>query len=201
MISRMVARGYDPDFAQRCFNQIKGFGEYGFRKAMRRALRIWSTFRPGSNAIIRRCSAAPSSMPSRWAFMHRRSWCAMRVSTASRCAPSISIIPIGIARWSRRRDPDRPAVRLGMRQVDGLREDEAVKIAARLDHTCVLSETRWRFRLQKAGFQAGRVSSMAHDIMQRAGVSRAALEKLAAADAFRSTGRDRRQALVGRARS
>jgi error-prone DNA polymerase len=30
MVSRMVARGYDPEFAQRCFNQIKGFGEYGF---------------------------------------------------------------------------------------------------------------------------------------------------------------------------
>ncbi len=30
MVSRMVARGYDQDFAQRCFNQIKGFGEYGF---------------------------------------------------------------------------------------------------------------------------------------------------------------------------
>ncbi len=30
MVSRMTARGYDKDFAQRCFNQIKGFGEYGF---------------------------------------------------------------------------------------------------------------------------------------------------------------------------
>ena len=28
--SRMVARGYDADFAARCFDQIKGFGEYGF---------------------------------------------------------------------------------------------------------------------------------------------------------------------------
>jgi error-prone DNA polymerase len=26
----MVARGYDAHFAARCFNQIKGFGEYGF---------------------------------------------------------------------------------------------------------------------------------------------------------------------------
>ena len=26
----MVARGYDPDFAERCFNQIEGFGSYGF---------------------------------------------------------------------------------------------------------------------------------------------------------------------------
>ncbi|HUE79962.1 MAG TPA: error-prone DNA polymerase [Sphingomicrobium sp.] len=30
MVGRMVRRGYDPDFAQRCFDQIKGFGEYGF---------------------------------------------------------------------------------------------------------------------------------------------------------------------------
>lgn len=30
MVERMVARGYDRDFAQRCFNQIKGFSEYGF---------------------------------------------------------------------------------------------------------------------------------------------------------------------------
>ena len=30
MVERMVARGYDRDFAQRCFDQIKGFGEYGF---------------------------------------------------------------------------------------------------------------------------------------------------------------------------
>src|SRR5204863_7645255 len=29
-VGRMVSRGYDPDFAQRCFDQIKGFGEYGF---------------------------------------------------------------------------------------------------------------------------------------------------------------------------
>jgi error-prone DNA polymerase len=30
MVSRMVERGYDAQFALRCFNQIKGFGEYGF---------------------------------------------------------------------------------------------------------------------------------------------------------------------------
>jgi error-prone DNA polymerase len=30
MVSRMIGRGYDPAFAQRCFDQIKGFGSYGF---------------------------------------------------------------------------------------------------------------------------------------------------------------------------
>jgi error-prone DNA polymerase len=30
MVNRMVERGYDAEFAQRCFDQVKGFGEYGF---------------------------------------------------------------------------------------------------------------------------------------------------------------------------
>jgi error-prone DNA polymerase len=30
LIDGMVARGYEREFAERCFNQIKGFGEYGF---------------------------------------------------------------------------------------------------------------------------------------------------------------------------
>jgi len=30
MIGGMVARGYDADFAERCFHQIEGFGDYGF---------------------------------------------------------------------------------------------------------------------------------------------------------------------------
>ena len=30
MIRGMVARGYDADFAARCFRQIEGFGTYGF---------------------------------------------------------------------------------------------------------------------------------------------------------------------------
>ena len=30
MVERMVERGYDRDFATRCFSQIEGFGEYGF---------------------------------------------------------------------------------------------------------------------------------------------------------------------------
>ena len=29
-VEGMIARGYDPDFAARCFRQIEGFGEYGF---------------------------------------------------------------------------------------------------------------------------------------------------------------------------
>ena len=30
MVEGMVKRGYSRDFAERCYNQIKGFGSYGF---------------------------------------------------------------------------------------------------------------------------------------------------------------------------
>jgi error-prone DNA polymerase len=30
MVGNMIARGYDPKFAENCFEQIKGFGSYGF---------------------------------------------------------------------------------------------------------------------------------------------------------------------------
>ena len=30
MVEGMAARGYDREFAERCFHQIEGFGEYGF---------------------------------------------------------------------------------------------------------------------------------------------------------------------------
>ena len=30
MIDGMLANGYERDFAERCFHQIEGFGEYGF---------------------------------------------------------------------------------------------------------------------------------------------------------------------------
>ena len=30
MVGNMIARGYEAEFAKNCFNQIKGFGSYGF---------------------------------------------------------------------------------------------------------------------------------------------------------------------------
>ncbi len=30
MVGNMIDRGYDPVFAKNCFEQIKGFGSYGF---------------------------------------------------------------------------------------------------------------------------------------------------------------------------
>ena len=65
-----------------------------------------------------------------------------------------------------------PALRLGLREVVGLSEDDGRAVA-------------------KA---EGRFGTIA-ELQRRAGISSAALEKLAAADAFRSLGMDRRAAL------
>ena len=149
---------------------------------MPRALRFWSTPRRGSNAAIPTCSAPPSSTASRWVFISRRSWCAMRGRTASRFWPPTSISAIGIARWNkpppslprkRGREGGGHAVRLGFRIIGGLAENELEKlIAAR-----------------------GNGFSSIERLAAIAGVSRFTIERLAEADAFRSLGLDRRAAL------
>ena len=48
MVEGMAAKGYDREFAERCFHQIEGFGEYGFpENRTRRASRCSSTIRAG----------------------------------------------------------------------------------------------------------------------------------------------------------
>ena len=69
-----------------------------------------------------------------------------------------------------------PALRLGLRQIDGINEADARRIVAARDG------------------EDERFSSIP-DLWRRAGAKRPTIERLAAADAFRSLGLDRRQAL------
>ncbi|MEO1746952.1 MAG: OB-fold nucleic acid binding domain-containing protein, partial [Pseudomonadota bacterium] len=193
MVRRMVARGYDPEFAARCFNQIKGFGEYGF---------------PESHAA----SFAHLVYVSSWLKCHYpAAFCAaiLNAQPMGFYAPAqlvrdarehgVDVLPpdINASDWDATLEPrdargdqqisqpslkrhavlsdiDQPAVRLGLRQIDGLRADEAqALIEARSDG----------------------VFSDVNDAWRRSGVRAASLEKLAAADAMRSLGLDRRQAL------
>jgi error-prone DNA polymerase len=52
LIDGMLARGYEAEFAERCFRQIEGFGEYGFPESHAAAFACSSMSRPGSNATI-----------------------------------------------------------------------------------------------------------------------------------------------------
>ena len=173
MVERMTERGYDREFAQRCFNQIKGFGEYGF---------------PESHAA----SFAHLVYVSSWLKCHFPAAfaCALLnsqpmgfyapaqiVRDASEHGVEARAADINLSCWdSTLEDGDGggPALRLGLRQIDGLQEEEIGRLVA-----------------ARAQGAFGSV----HDLWQRAGLRLPTLEKLAAADAFRSIGLDRRQAL------
>ncbi len=172
MVGRMVERGYAADFARRCFEQIKGFGEYGF---------------PESHAA----SFAHLVYVSAWLKCHYPAVFACGLLNAQPMgfyAPA-QIVRDAVEHGVEARHPDvnlsdwdsileagggsGPALRLGLRMVEGLPEKEArILLAAR----------------------APRLTSLP-DLHRHSGVSVAALEKLAAADAFRSLDLDRRTAL------
>jgi error-prone DNA polymerase len=169
MVERMVARGYDRDFAQRCFNQIRGFGEYGF---------------PESHAA----SFAQLVYVSSWLKCHYPAAFACALLNSQPMgfyAPAqivrdaaehgVRVLPVDVnaSGWDCTLEGD--ALRLGLRQIDGLPEHVAAALVS-------AREAGWPFR------------DIA-DLRARAGLSRAHIERLASADAFTSLGLTRRQAL------
>ncbi len=171
MVGRMTERGYDPEFAQRCFDQIKGFGEYGF---------------PESHAA----SFAKLVYVSSWMKCHYPAAfaCALLnsqpmgfyapaqiVRDAREHGVEVRGVDVNYSDWNCTLEPspDGFALRLGMRQVDGMREDAAARVMAARD----------------------RPFEDVADLKTRARLDRGQIRKLAEADAMRSMGIDRRQAL------
>ena len=130
--------------------------------------------RPGSNAITRLSSPAPCSTPSPWASTHRRRSCAAPASMASRRARPTSITAPGTARSSRR------VTAQSLCAASRASPDRRPARGRRGDTRRGTRRTPYRD---------------VRDLWRRSGVGRGSLEKLASADAFRSLGLDRRQAL------
>lgn len=172
MVGRMVKRGYDPAFAQRCFDQIKGFGEYGFPEshAASFALLVYV-----SSWIKRHypdvfCAALLNSQPMGFYAP------AQIVRDAQEHGVPVRAPDVNYSDWDNTLEPVEPdkfAVRLGLRQIDGLGGKQAHRLTdARTTGFTSLDDLKTRGRLD-----AG------------------AMRKLAAADAFRSIALSRRQAL------
>ena len=175
MIGRMAARGYDPAFAERCFNQIEGFGEYGFPESHAASfahLVYISAWLKHHYPAAFACALLNSQPMGFYAP-------AQIVRDAREHGVEARPVDVGRSDWDSTLEPAANgawALRLGLRQVDGLGREEAEKI------------------IKVRSAQSGRSANP--DALRRAsGVSRGALERLAAADAFRSMGLDRRQAL------
>jgi error-prone DNA polymerase len=184
MVSKMVERGYDPAFAARCFNQIKGFGEYGFPEShaasFAHLVYVSSWLKCHYPAAF--CGALLNSQPMGFYAP------AQLVRDAREHGVDVRPVDVNLSDVGATLEPtevvDRPALRLGLGMIDGLGEEEAGRIVA---------------GRQLAGGGDGPVKirpyTDAHDLHRRSGCRRATLEIIAAADACRSMGLDRRQAL------
>ena len=210
-VDGMVGRGYAPEFAQRCFKQIEGFGSYGFPEshAISFALLVYASAWVKWRWPDAFCAALINSQPMgfyqpaqlvRDAREHgvevrppdvlASDWdCtleAMERGLVPRNGPfEESKSPSGASRqlpqggsiWSIRSSPSTEkshrlrAVRLGLRQIKGLREDDGRHLVA------------------LRGDGVGTVEGFARHLPRRA------MELLAEADAFAGLGVSRRQAL------
>ena len=174
MVSRMVARGYDPVFARRCFEQVKGFGEYGFPEshAASFALLVYVSSWLKCHHPDAFCAALLNSQPMGFYAP------AQIVRDAAEHGVEVRPVDVNYSDWNNTLEPaDRGdglcAVRLGFRQVDGLREDEMEALMA----------------------ARGPGYTSPDDLRRRTGLGRAPLERLATADTFGSVGLSRREAL------
>jgi hypothetical protein len=100
-ISRMTARGYDPVFVESCFEQIKGFGSYGFPESHAASFALLVYLSAWIKKIIPQPLPRRCSIPSRWAFTRPPKSCAAPARTAkSPCWRRTPPSAIGTARWS-----------------------------------------------------------------------------------------------------
>jgi error-prone DNA polymerase len=172
-INGMVARGYERDFAEHCFGQIEGFGEYGFPEshAASFALLVYASAFIKCRYPDVFCAAILNSQP--MGFYQP----AQLVRDARQHGVEIRPVDVNCSDWDCTLEPtaagasggeSRHAVRLGFRLIGGLSETELKKlIAAR-----------------------GNGFSSIERLAAIAGVSRFTIERLAEADAFRSLPHD-----------
>ena len=183
-INGMTSRGYDRDFAENCFGQIEGFGEYGFPEshAASFALLVYASSWIKCRYPDVFCAAILNSQPMgfyqpaqlvRDARAHDVEIRAADVNYSDwDCTLEPGAHPLPSSAYAEGKQGDH-AVRLGFRLIHGLNEDELQKLVA----------------------ARGNGFSSIERLAAVAGVSRFTIERLAEADAFRSLGLDRRAAL------
>ncbi|MDX2232918.1 MAG: error-prone DNA polymerase [Hyphomonadaceae bacterium] len=171
-VSRLIARGYPADFAARCFNQIKGFGSYGFPEshAASFAKLVYASAWLKHHYPDVFCAAILNSLP--MGFYEP----AQLVRDAREHGVEVRAPDIQVSDWDctlEETGAHGRAVRLGLRLIRGMRRDEAHKI----------------LQARQKGHR------LAGDIARHANLARGVLERVAKADGFRHEALDRRTAL------
>jgi error-prone DNA polymerase len=171
-IGGMATRGYDRSFAEHCFGQIEGFGEYGFPEshAASFALLVYASAFIKCRYPDVFAAAILNSQP--MGFYQP----AQLVRDARAHGVEIRGADVNFSTWDCTLEPGadgKCAVRLGFRLIAGLAKEETEKLIA----------------VRGNGF------SSIERLAAISGISRFTIERLAEADAFRSLGFDRRTAL------
>jgi error-prone DNA polymerase len=171
LVDGMVKKGYQEDFAKRVFRQLEGFGAYGFPESHAASFALLVYVSSWIKCYYPDVFAAAllNSMP--MGFYQP----AQIVIDARNHGVEMRPVDINLSYWDNTLEEKSGkycAVRLGFRHVKGLSAEDMQSL---LD-------------ARQKPFQ------YVHSLLD-AGISIAALEKLADADAFRSIGLDRRQAL------
>jgi error-prone DNA polymerase len=177
MVGGMTKRGYSEEFAKRCFDQIKGFGSYGFPEshALSFGLLVYASAYLKKRHPAAFCAALLNSQPMGFYAP------AQIVGCARDHGVEVRAVDAAYSDWDNRLEvgDGAPAVRLGFRQIDGFKKDWARKIMEN------------RAAMPAACDMAQRIEALA----RAADLPSRALRLLADADAFRSFGADRRQGL------
>jgi len=174
MVEGMVGRGYRRDFAERCYHQIEGFGSYGFPESHAQSfarLVYVSAWMKCHHPAVFACAILNSQPMGFYAP-------AQLVRDAAEHGVEVRGIDVNASGWDNgleRCDDGTLALRLGFRQIGGFSED-------------------WGRAIESARAAGGAFTSI-EDLARRAGLPSRALQLLADADACRSLGQDRRQAL------
>ncbi len=163
LVSGMVGNGYTPEFAEKTFSQLEGFGSYGFPEshAASFALIAYASSYVKWHHPDAFCAALLNSQPMGFYAP------AQIVQDAQRHGVEVRPVCVNRSRWDCTLEPvegsERHAVRLGMRMVRGLAEADVARItASRMDLHFESVDDMWR----------------------RSGVPAASLVELAEADAF-----------------
>jgi error-prone DNA polymerase len=194
MVDRMIARGYDSVFAQGCFDQIKGFGSYGFPESHAAAfaqlvyVSSWlKHYHPDAF-----CCGLLNSQPMGFYAP------AQIVGDARKNGVEVREIDVSFSfgqNTLEERIGKHHAMRIGFRQIDGF---EIFDVDDRLPEKFGKSEKKprhdyWDQRIVAA--RAQKPFASLEDFARETRLPKRALILLADADAFRSLGLDRREAL------
>jgi error-prone DNA polymerase len=171
-ITGMIKHGVEPEFAERCYKQLEGFGSYGFPEshAASFALLVYVSAWIKCHHPEVFCCALLNSQPMGFYAP------AQLIRDAREHGVEVRPIDVNHSQWDHtleRLDDGRHALRLGFRLVAGVRQAEVEKF---------IEARRQPF-------------SSPAELMHRAGLMRSTMQALAQADCFGSMGLDRRQAL------